>query len=205
MVDFWGTLLANVLSLDKGAKSLIGYTVTSDFFFDKISGLIIKPLTHFSDHCQVVTNISISTDTKVDFSHKTYYKWKKLPNLFHWNTSSTEAYRAAFSSKEMKAQVQNFLATSFTNNSEGIEKANRTLTDIMLDTAKHSLPMKRQKKYKTHKPKKWFNKECEKARKMFKKAANNANRNPLSTDLNKEISEKLKEFKKICKKQQSSF
>ena len=65
------------------AKSLIDYTVISDFFFDKISGLIIKPLTHFSDHCQVVTNISISTDTKVDFPHKTYYKWKKLPNLFH--------------------------------------------------------------------------------------------------------------------------
>ena len=116
--------------------------------------MIIKPLTHFSDHCQVVTNISISTDTKVDSSHKTYYKWKKLPNLFHWNKSSTEAYRAAFSTKEMKAQVQNFLATSFTNNSEGIEKANRTLIDIMLDTAKHSLPMKRQKQYQAHKPKK---------------------------------------------------
>ena len=40
---------------------------------------------------------------------------------------------------------------------------------------------------------------------MFKTATNNANRNPLDTDLTKEISEKLKEFKKICKKQQSSF
>ena len=116
--------------------------------------MIIKPLTYFSDHCQVGTNISIPTDTKVDFSHKTSYKWKKLPNLFHSNKSSTEAYKAAFSSKEMKAKVQNFPATSFTNNSEGIEKANRTLTDIMLDTAKHSLPIKRKNKYKTHKPKK---------------------------------------------------
>ena len=41
----------------QGVKSLIDYTVTSDFFFDKISGLIIKPLTYFSDHCQVVTII----------------------------------------------------------------------------------------------------------------------------------------------------
>ena len=47
----------------------------------------------------------------------------------------------------MKAKVQNFLATSFTNNSEGIGKANRTLTDIMLDTAKHTY--KKTKKYKT--------------------------------------------------------
>ena len=40
---------------------------------------------------------------------------------------------------------------------------------------------------------------------MFKKAANNENRNPLDTDLTRETSEKLKELKKICKKQQSSF
>ena len=40
---------------------------------------------------------------------------------------------------------------------------------------------------------------------MFKNAENNANRNPLDTDLTEETSEKLKEFKKICKKQQSSF
>ena len=46
----------------------------------------------------------------------------------------------------MKAKVQNFLATSFTNNLEGIEKVNGTLIDIMIDSAKHSLPMKRQKK-----------------------------------------------------------
>ena len=53
----------------------------------------------------------------------------------------------------MKAKVQTFLTTSFTNNSEGIEKANSTLTDIMIDSAKHSIPMKRQKKYITDKPK----------------------------------------------------
>ena len=45
----------------------------------------------------------------------------KIPDLFHWNKSSTEAYRAAFSSKEMKAKVRNFLST-YTNNSEGIRK-----------------------------------------------------------------------------------
>ena len=43
----------------QGAKSLIDYTVTSEVFFHKISELIIKPLTYFSDHCQVVINISI--------------------------------------------------------------------------------------------------------------------------------------------------
>ena len=44
-----------------------------------------------------------------------------------------------------------------------------------------------------------------KQEKLFKKAANNTNRNPLDTDLTKETSEKLNEFKKICKKPQLSF
>ena len=68
----------------------------------------------------------------------------------------------------MKAKIQNFLATLFTNNSEGIEKANRTLTDIMIDTAKHSLPMKRQKKYKTHKPKNGLTRNVRKQEKCLK-------------------------------------
>ena len=126
----------------QGARIFIDYTVTSDFFFDKISGLIIKPLNilvTIAKYLQILVSLQIQ---KVIFFHKSTHKWKKRPNLFHWNRSSTKAYRAAFSSKEMKAKVQNFLATSFTNNSKGIEKANRTLSDIMIDTAKDSLPMK---------------------------------------------------------------
>ena len=119
------------------AKSLIDHAVISNFFFfDKISGLTIKPLTYFSDHCSVVANISIPTGTKDGFSYKPTYKWKKFPNLFHCNKFSTEAYRASVSRKEMKANIPKFLATSFTNNSaEGIEKKKGTLTDIMTDTA----------------------------------------------------------------------
>ena len=123
----------------QGAKIFIDYTVTSDFSFDKISGLIIKPLNilvTIAKYLQILISLQIQ---KVIFIIN---KWKKRPNLFHWNRSSTEAYRAAFSNKEMKAKVQNFLATSFTNNSKSIENANRTLTDIMIDTAKDSLPMK---------------------------------------------------------------
>ena len=67
--------------------------------------------------------------------------------------------------------------------------------------------MKRQKKYKTHKlaKKNVLTRNVSVYLFMFKKAVNNANRNPLDTNLTKESSEKLKEFKKICKRQQSSF
>ena len=66
----------------------------------------------------------------------------------------------------------------------------------MCRAAKLSLGTKNVKQYKTRKPKKWFNKDCQKARKLFKQSAKAANKNPTDVSLNKERSEKLKEFKK---------
>ena len=37
---------------------MIDYSIVSDFFFQHLNCLIIKPLTHLSDHCQSVTVIN---------------------------------------------------------------------------------------------------------------------------------------------------
>ena len=76
----------------------------------------------------------------------------------------------------------------------------------MCKAAKLSLTTKRHvKRYKTQKLKKWFNKKCETARISFKKSANAANRDPSDLTMVKESSEKLKEFKKICKDRQNEY
>ena len=75
----------------------------------------------------------------------------------------------------------------------------------MCRAAKLSLGTKKVKQYKTRKPKRWFNKDCQKARKLFKRSAKTSNKNPIHVSLNEERSEKLKEFKKICKEQQTKF
>ena len=80
-----------------------------------------------------------------------------------------------------------------------MENANNLLTNIMCRAAKQSLGNKKVKQYKARKSKKWFNKERQKARKLFKQSAKAANKNPTDVSLNEERSEKLKEFKKICK------
>ena len=74
----------------------------------------------------------------------------------------------------------------------------------MCKAAKLSLITKRRvKRHKTHRPKKRFNRECEKARISFKKSANAANRDPSDSTLVQESSEKLNEFRKICKTKQN--
>ena len=61
------------------------------------------------------------------------------------------------------------------------------------------------KRFKTHKPKKWFNKSCSKARVLFKQAANKANKYPSETQLNEDKITKLKEFKRSVKANKRNF
>ena len=129
-----------------------------------------------------------------------------LPKLFKWNSqTSPEEYLDALNSPHYRSKIGNFTSAIFPENREGIEQANKILTDIICGTAKVSLPTKGIKKYKTHKPKKWFNKDCQKARKLLKQAANKANMLPSEPCQTKEKTVKLKEFKKICKIQQKKF
>ena len=119
---------------------------------------------------------------------------------------SPEACRAALHNPKIREKVENFLMNKFPENLYGVNQANNNLTDIMCKAAKLSLTTKRHvKKYKTHKPKKWFNRECDKAMISFKKSANAANRDPSDLTLIKESSEKFKEFKKICKDKQNEY
>ena len=102
-------------------------------------------------------------------------------------------------------KIDYFLAENFDHSMEGTEKANNTLTNIILAAAKVSLPTKKQKRFKTKKPKKWFDKDCNEARKQFTRASNKSSEYPSDTSFIQEKNSKLKSLKKICKLQQRTF
>ena len=183
-----------------GGKSLIDYSIVSDFFFKNITCLRTKPINFLSDHCLVITDISISgTFQKKQLDIK--YERKNLSSISLWNNTSPEAYKEALSSPQLK-MINTFLTESSPSSSIGVEKANNLLTNIMCRAAKLSLGNKKVKQYKARKSKKWL-KDCQKARKLFKQSAKAANKNPTDVSLNEERSEKLKEFKKNCREQQN--
>ena len=133
-------------------------------------------------------------------------QWKYLPKSFKWkNTSSVKDFRSARNTPHIKAKIDYFMSNRFSETKDGIENANRLLTNILCEAAKLSLPTSRIKRVKTHKPKKWFNKSCSKARVLSKQAANKANKYPSETQLIEDKITKLKEFKKVCKSQQKEF
>ena len=55
--------------------------------------------------------------------------------------------------------------------------------NILCEAAKLSLPTFRVKRVAAHKPKKWFNKFCNRAGVLFKQAANKANNDPSDAQL----------------------
>ena len=69
-------------------------------------------MNYLSDHCVVITDISISeTFEKEQLDVK--YEWKNLPSIFLWNNTSPEAYKEALSSPQLKNDINTFLTESF--------------------------------------------------------------------------------------------
>ena len=202
---FWGFFGKCTFFSAQGNKSLVDYTLVDDSFFKNLDSLIVKPLSYLGDHCQVVTSIKFNNKYGKP-AVNTGYQWVSLPKFFKWNSqTSPKEYLDALNSPHYMSKIGNFTSAIFPENREGIEQANKILTDIICGAAKVSLLTKRIKKYKTHKPKKWFDKNCKKARKLFKQAANKANMLPSEPSYAKEKTVELKEFKKICKIQQNKF
>ena len=101
-------------------------------------------MNYISDHCLVITDISISeTFEKEQLDLK--YEWKNLPSIFLWNNTSPEAYKEALSSPQLKNDINTFLTESFPSSSIGVEKANNLLTNIMCRAAKLRLGTKKVK------------------------------------------------------------
>ena len=92
------------------------------------------------------------------------YNWKKLQPKFHWNSQSSSKFRDALNLSVCTKKISDFLGENFDNSLNGIGKANRTFTGILIilsliTAAKTSLKQKRNTVKTQKKSKKWFNRE----------------------------------------------
>ena len=102
-------------------------------------------------------------------------------------------------------KISDFLGENFENSLNGVEKANRTFTDILITAAKTSLKQKRNTVSKHKKSKKWFNRECKESRKKFTTLSNLKNKNPCDPVLRQTCAETLKGYKNVCDKNRKQF
>ena len=85
---------------------------------------------------------------------------------------SETKFRDALNLSVCTKKISDFLGENFDNSLNGVEKANRTFTDILITAAKTSLKQRRNTVSKHKKSKKWFNHEHKKSRKKFATLSN---------------------------------
>ena len=95
---------------------------------------------------------------------------------------------------------------NFKLSSNGIEEANKQLTEILLTAAKMSLNLKSKPKSKHSKTKKWFNAECKTLRKNFH-AVSLTKRIKIHqiVNLREKSNEALKLYKTFCNRKRKQF
>ena len=132
------------------------------------------------------------------------HNWKKLQPKFHCNSQSNSKFRDALNLSVCSKKISDFLAENFDNSLNGVEEANRTFTDILINAAKpHS--NRKEHSVKTQKSKKWFNRECKESRKKFTTLSNLKNKNQCDPVLRQTCAETLKGYKNVCDENRKQF
>ena len=70
---------------NKGS-STVDYAITTDNFFNDIDSFLVKPQTPISDHCQIVSWLSLQTNP-IPGNQKLTYKWNKIRPKFRWQNN----------------------------------------------------------------------------------------------------------------------
>ena len=103
--------------------------------------------------------------------------------------------------------VKTFLVTKFSSNKHGVEFANELFTDIIISSAKASLPLT-----KTRNPqrqpkscKKWFDSECQNKKKIVHDAMKSKHKNPHCSTTEMYLRNAEKSFRNCCKFKKKAF
>jgi hypothetical protein len=89
----------------------------------------------------------------------------KLPKQFIWDKQSKNNFRQTLKSPEIQQKINNFINSDFTNDTHGINDCVSQFQNILLETSKKSLKIKKiknqRRKINNVAQKKWFEKSVE--------------------------------------------
>ena len=141
--------------------STVDYIIVSHDLFAAVEKFAVKQPNIFSDHSQIVCWVRIGTllsSNNNDFQNQSYIK---LPKQYIWDETSAVKFTDTFYFSDNISWLQLFENTTFDLTNTGFENATNQFTNIMVEAAKRSLKLSRQKNSK-RKPitKKWFDYDC---------------------------------------------
>ena len=193
----------------RNEASTVNFTIASENLYEDVSNFVVNAQTFLSDHSQISLwisqdNMKISNKSDLTYENNAY----KLPDSFLSQKKSKIDFKNAFGSTELQRKIEEFRNMKSENNQTSVNKANTLLSDIILTAATNFLPYwKTRRKRKTKKiRKKWFNRDCERARKFVKSASKKKHADPSNTKERKVLNDAVNQFlKKIAKETKTNF
>ena len=114
--------------------------------------------------------------------------------------TSKNNFRQRLKSHEIQTKLNQFISSEFTNDINGVNKCVSEFQDIIIETSKKSLKIRKKKirkKITNVANKKWFDKDCRIKRHQVRKLANQKHRDPINLEVRNAYHAALKTYKEI--------
>ncbi len=191
-----GDLIGKFTCFKHNGNSTVDYIIISEDFISKVNYFKVKPLTLFSDHCQIFVNLNLSpkSQTKPIRSKKPKMENRKL--RYKWDTASADKIRVYFSENKLH-EIKNRI-----ENNEDINEKIRTLNKCFEVASNQCLKSvsKRRKKHKSKNTK--FDTDCYNKRKELSRIGNMLSKNPNNVNLRNTFHKNKREYKRLIKRKQ---
>ena len=195
----------------RNGTSTIDYIICDQEIFQSINCFVVKPPTYLSDHSQIITWIDIDTNLTENENYTSSSEIIPLHNLplqFEWSENSKNHFRQTLKSPEIQRKLDYFLKRNFDNEKKGVDESVHEFQNILMDTAKKSLKIKKKKtrrKIDNVMNKKCFDKECRFRQHELRKLANQKHRNPTNLTIREQYHNALKIYKETLKTKRNRF
>ena len=181
---------------NKGEASTIDNSIVSESLFHNIPYFIVNPHNYLSNHSQI--SLCIRSD---DYSLKPQSdnhgdSLIDSPKSFVFKNHSKIEFQVALCSGSIQTKITKFNEIIFPSDQAGVNQANNLLSEIFMSAGEksfHNTKGKFRRKTKNVK-KKWFNGECDSARKLVLLASKNKHRDLSNPTIQRSYNKNLKHF-----------
>ena len=187
--------------------SLLDYTLCSQEYMKKIKAFQIQPITELSDHCCITFKLETSHRPEVDSGMQTI---RHVTKGYRYDIKLAGQFTQNLKDNEDLTNLKNKMDRIGTTppSQDLVDSLAQDFGKCVVDTAIKTFPTKpprTKKPAKQLKPAKWFNDQCSKLKKAYKRALTALHKKPFDAELKHKVLCAQKSYKKACKGAEAKF
>ena len=196
---FIGDILGNMTCVNKRGSSVVDYTITSESLLSSVKYFIVENLTHFSDHSQLVTYLNCKFRTC-----EIQNQYQKQDFSFKWTESSKQILEQELMNPYICEKIMKLENSSFEKSLDGVNLANKMISDIYIDLSTKCMKKKYFKKKRKKFKSPWTDSEFLSLRSSVRTLSNKMKLSPFDQTVRLQffyLSKKLKRAAKFKRKE----